>query len=115
MEVFANFLSEYAPTLLTTVLTALFGYVGMTVRNLYKKYVTDVTAQNVVHTAVSAVEQLYKDLGGEEKLQKALTASSEMLLEKGVRISELELRMLIEASVAEFKSKLSSPAPTSLE
>ena len=49
----------------------------------------------------------YQDLHGEEKLEKALVSASEMLGEKGVAISDLELRMLVEAALAEFNDAFS--------
>ena len=71
-------------------------------KNLYTKYINDKTKQAVVKTVVQGVEQMYKDLRGDEKLDKALEAASEMLEEKGIAISGFELRMLIEAALAEF-------------
>lgn len=56
----------------------------------------------VISLSDKAVEQMYKDLHGDEKLQKALEAASDMLLTKGITISDIELRLLIEAAVAEF-------------
>lgn len=44
----------------------------------------------------------YKDLHGEEKYNKVVESVSEMLLEKGITITELELKMLVEAAVGEF-------------
>ena len=72
------------------------------VKNLYTKYVNTKIKQDIAKTVVRGVEQIYKDLHGEEKLDAALKAASEMLAEKGSTASELELRMLIEAAVAEF-------------
>lgn len=95
--------------LLSTVLSALFGYLGMVAKRLYQKFVNDRTKQSVVSTCVKAVEQLYHDLGGEEKLAEAISASTQMLEQKGIRISELELRMLIESAVLEYKRAFSSP------
>lgn len=84
------------------MLTALAGYIGIFAKKLYTKYVNDKTKQAVAKTVVQAVEQIYKDLHGEEKLNKALEAASEMLAEKGITITDLEMRMLIEAALAEF-------------
>ena len=39
-----------------------------------------------------------------EKLEQALISASEMLEDKGITVTDLELRMLIEAAVAEFNS-----------
>ena len=102
MEFIKLFISEYGTTILYAVLTALAGYIGIFAKKLYTKYVNDKTKQAVAKTVVQAVEQIYKDLHGEEKLNKALEAASEMLAEKGIIITDLEMRMLIEAALAEF-------------
>ena len=96
------FISEYGTTIVYAILTAVAGYLGIVVKQLYTKYINDKTKQAVAKTVVQAVEQIYTDLHGEEKLDQALTAASEMLAEKGITITDLELRMLIEAAVAEF-------------
>lgn len=99
---FLDFINEYGTTILYAILTAVGGYLGIVVKNLYTKYVNDKTKEAVAKTVVKAVEQIYKDLHGEEKLTKALESASEMLEQKGVAVTELELRMLIEAAVGEF-------------
>lgn len=99
---FAEFISEYGTTIMYAVLVAVAGYFGTVAKSLYTKYINDKTKQNVAKTVVRGIEQIYKDLHGEEKLNKALEAAAEMLTEKGITVSDLELRMLIEAAVAEF-------------
>jgi hypothetical protein len=98
----AEFINEYGTTIMYAIMTAIGGYLGLVVKNLYTKFINDKTKQSVAKTVVQGVEQIYKDLHGDEKLNKALEAASEMLAEKGITTSELELRMLIEAAVAEF-------------
>ena len=56
----------------------------------------------MARTCDKAVEQLYHDLGGPEKLEKAQEGIRQMLEEKGIPISALEMDMLIESVVAEF-------------
>lgn len=98
----AEFINEYGTAIMYAILTALGGYLGIVAKNLYTNYINDKTKQAVAKTVVQGVEQIYYDLHGEEKLSKALSAASEMLAEKGINVSELELRMLIEAALAEF-------------
>lgn len=102
MEFIKNFISEYGTTILYAILTAIGGYLGIWAKKLYTKYVNDKTKQAVAKTVVQAVEQLYKDLRGEEKLEKALEAAADMLTERGITVTDLELRILIEAAVGEF-------------
>lgn len=107
MELFKEFISEYGTTILYAVLTAIAGYLGIVFKKMYAKYVNDKTKRDVARTVVLGVEQIYKDLHGDEKLQRALSSASEMLAEKGIQITELELRMLIEAALAEFNDAFS--------
>ncbi len=102
MEIIRNFVTDYGSQILYTVLTAIAGYLGLTAKKLYTEYVNDKTKKSIVRTTVQAVEQIYKDLHGEDKLNKALESSAEMLSEKGITITDLELRMLIESALAEF-------------
>ena len=99
---FAEFINTYGLELMYALLTALAGYLGIVIKNLYTKHINDKTKEAVAKTVVKGVEQIYKDLHGEEKLDVALSAASTMLTEKGIHVTELELRMLIEAALAEF-------------
>lgn len=110
---FAEFMTQYGWTILGTILTAIFGYLGVIAKQLATKYINDKTKQTVAKTVVQAVEQLYKDLHGDDKLIKALEAAADMLTEKGINVTDLELRMLIEAAVAEFNDAFhKTPAVT---
>lgn len=99
---FEEFINSYGLQLMYAIITAIAGYIGIVLKNLATKYVNDKTKQAVAKNAVQFVEQVYHSLHGEEKLMKALEAASEMLAEKGIHVTELELRVLIEAAVAEF-------------
>jgi hypothetical protein len=104
IAMFVQFINEYGTTILYAIITTIAGYISIVVKNLYQKYVNDQTKKDVVKTVVQSIEQIYKDLHGEEKLNKALESASEMLAIKGIEISEFELRVLIEAAVGEFNN-----------
>ena len=57
---------------------------------------------DVANHRISDLEQLYRDLSGPEKLEKAKEGIVEMLNEKGIPISEMEMDLLIESVVQEF-------------
>ena len=99
---FAEFINIYGLQIMYAIITAIAGYVGIVVKNLVTKYLNDKTKKEVAKNAVQFVEQVYKNLNGEDKLAEALVAASEMLAEKGITITDLELRVLVEAAVAEF-------------
>ena len=99
---FVEFINQYGVDLLNLAVTAIFGYLGLVAKSIFKKIADDKRKEKAAKTAVRAVEQIYKDLHGEEKLNKAIEAATEMLAEKGINVTELEIRMLIEAAVSEF-------------
>lgn len=101
---FEEFINMYGMQILYTLITAFFGYIGIVVKNLVKKHLDDKTKLEVAKTVVKYVEQVYKDMHGEEKLNQALASASAMLAEKGITVTELEMRVLIEAAVAEFNN-----------
>lgn len=102
MDFFKEFISQYGVTILYAVLTALAGYLGIIAKRLFTRWVNTKEKKEIVRECVKFTEQVYKTLHGEEKLNEAMKAASEMLSEKGIPITELELRVLIEAALAEF-------------
>lgn len=85
--------------ILATFLTGLFTYIGTRLKKVYEEKVNTETAKNVVEDAVRFVEQVYKDLHGQEKLEKTTAQVVEVLQSKGISISEAEINMLIESAV----------------
>lgn len=106
MEAIINFLNEYG--ILSAIITALASALGVLVKKLWDKTVGDKvkedTKKDVAKLVVKYVEQVYKDIHGEEKLDKALEAFSEMLSQKGIAISDLEMRVYLESALAGFNN-----------
>ena len=99
---FAEFIELYGLEIIMTVLTAVGTFLGFVFKKLYTRVVNDKIKQEVAELVVQGVEQMYKNLHGEEKMEKALEAASEMLENKGITVSAFELKMLLEAAVAKF-------------
>lgn len=104
---------------LGTIITAVVGYIGVKIKGLIEKLAEDKQKRDAAETCVRAVEQLYKDIHGDEKLNKCVEYLTQMLTEKGITITELEIRMLIESAVQKLngavKSALNSTAYTCSE
>lgn len=112
---FAEFMNTYGLQIMYAIITAVAGYIGIMVKNLVTKYLNDKIKKDVAKSAVQFVEQVYKDIHGEEKLKEALVAASEMLAEKGITVTDLELRVLIESAVAEFNKAFDNHEPAVTE
>lgn len=104
---FNQFLATYGMEILGAILIALAGYLGVVLKNLATKYLNDKTKRDVAKTCVQAVEQIFKDLHGEDKFNQALENASTILADKGILVSATEMRMLIESAVAEFNEVFS--------
>ena len=98
-----EFISVYGLPIIGSIVTAVLGWVGVQIKALYERYINTKEKQAVCKTVVAAVDQIYKDLGGEEKLNKAIEAASDMLNARGIACTELELRMLLESAVYALK------------
>lgn len=108
----SNVISGYLSQILLILLLAFAAWLGTQAKNLYKKYVTTEIKQAVCRTVVRTVEQIYKDLHGEEKLHKAMGRASRILAEEyGIQISEYELVSMIEAAVNEFNNNFHKEYP----
>lgn len=97
-----EFLSLYGMEIIYGVVTTIVGYLAFYIKKLADRYINDGTKKSVAKTVVQAVEQIYKDLHGEDKLNKGIAYMSELLTEKGITTNETEIRLLIEEAVGEF-------------
>ena len=92
----------YGAQIIGTLLVAIFGVFGMLIKQMAATYLDTETKRTMAKIVVQFVEQTCSQLHGQQKLDKALVALSELLAEKNVKASAYELRILIEAAVAEF-------------
>lgn len=95
-------------TALSTIITALAGYIATSIKNAYTKKVNNETAKAVVDDVVKFVQQVYADLNGPEKLQMAIQQASTILQEKGIKITDTEINMLIESAVYGIKQAMTT-------
>lgn len=103
---FIKSLHPYILEIIVAILTGVASFIGMKVKKVYEDHVNTKTKKDVVDTTVKYVEQVYKDIHGAEKLEKAKEKALEWLNEKGINISDTELEILIEASVNGFNNGL---------
>lgn len=97
-------LQPYLLEIIVAILTGIASFIGVKVKKVYEEYINTKTKKDVVETTVKYVEQVYKDIHGEEKLNKAKDKALEWLNEKGITISDTELEILIEATVNGFNN-----------
>lgn len=106
-----NILANYMSQIVLSLFLMLAAWLGVQVKNLYKKYVTTDIKQAVCRTVVRFVEQVYKDLHGKEKLRKAMERASQILATYDIHITEDELEAMLEAAVNEFNKSFKKTDP----
>ena len=102
MEEWMTLLSKALFSALGIILTACAARLGRTLKGWLKEKQKTEAAVNVINACVKAVEQMDHSLQGEEKRRKATAAIRSLLAEKGISLSDAELRILLEAAVAEL-------------
>lgn len=106
---FEYFVYNYGMELIGLLMVAILGCLGNAARNIYREHVNDDTKRAIAKVCAAFVEQAWKTLHGEEKLQKALETARELLAKKGIVFDPDEMMVLIEAAVAEFNEAFRKP------
>lgn len=106
---FIEIINMYGAEIIGTLLVALAGIFGMVAKNLAAKYLDTETKRTLAKVVVQFVEQAYKHLHGKDKLSAALVTLSDLLAQKKIHATEAEMKVLIEAAVAEFNEVFKKP------
>lgn len=92
-----EFLHTYGMKLAALVLAIIFGKIGYEAGKLAVKYLSTTIKREIAEKSMQYVEQVYKLLHGEEKMQKALETARVFLAKLGMKFDAEEMRFLIEA------------------
>lgn len=109
-----NELLQAITPILLALLVAIIGYLakiaGIQVQRVTDKYAIKAKLdanKTIVDLAVKYVQQVFNEADNKTKYNEAKNKALEILSEKGIKITDSELNMLIEASVANFKQGMS--------
>lgn len=97
-----EWLGQYGGEVISMIVTAILGFVGIAIKASVTDWLNDKKKRAIAKTCVLSVEQMYKDLHGEDKLNKCLAIFEDMLSEKGISLSADTMRLLIEEQVAKM-------------
>lgn len=103
-ELFQQLFETYLIPAVITAVGALFSWIGVQLKKLYQEHIDTKMKEDIVKSTVQYVQQVYKDVSGEERLQEAVKTASDWLTSKGLKVSEAELRVLIESAVYGIKN-----------
>lgn len=112
-------LATYAMEIIKVIALMIFTIIGVSAAKLQAKYINTETKRKVAATTVAYIEQVYKDLHGDEKLARALAVAASILSQKGIKTTDEELKVLIEAAVKKmndaYKEETAGSVDTSEE
>ena len=97
---------ELQPLVINAVITivgTVATYIGIRIKALVEEKVNTEKKEKIVELTIRYINQIYKDLEGPAKFEKAKEVILEQLHEKGLEITELELAVMIESTVNAFK------------
>ena len=102
MQTFIQNNSSEILTLLVTIFGSVFTFIGAMIKKKYSEISDHKTKKEIVDDTVKYVEQICstcKKMSSEEKKQMAKEKAINWLSEKGIKVSDTELDILIEAAV----------------
>lgn len=99
-DIITQMVVEYLPRILEFICVFLVAYISKKFKNVADNNV----ANSLIADTVRYVEQVYKDIHGTEKLNKAAELLKENLKAKGIKIDNYELNQRIEAAVHEMNT-----------
>ena len=99
------FMDAYLPDILMAIVVGISGMLALAVQKFLSKHLNTEMKMTVARTAQKFVEQIFKDIHGQEKLDMALKTAAELLAAKGIKFDKAEMIILIEAAVAEWNAQ----------
>lgn len=98
-NILMEFTKDYGIEIIHSIVMGVFSYIALDIKKEYKKHMQDKTKREVVDKVCNYVNEVYPNSTGLDKLSIAITSTKEILKEKGITISDLELKVLLHNSI----------------
>lgn len=107
---FETIMHEYSFQILLLIVCAVATAIGFDCRELYKRHIDSQEKEAVAFSAAAFVEQVFHNLHGIQKMNKALETAETLLASRGIKFSAAEMMILIEAAVGQFNDAFNRDA-----
>ena len=104
MKLLIDFIKDYGHIITHSVVMGILSYIALDIKKEYQKILKDRTKKDVVKMVSRYINEIYPS--DNNKLDKAFINTKEILKEKGIVISDLELKVLLHNSIYEINNKL---------
>ena len=98
--------STYLIPALMTILTGVATWLGTKIKKVIEEKAKNEKVKDIIYDVVKYVQQTSKDLTGSEKFEIAVRESTKWLNSKGIYVSDLELKIMIESTVNTLYGKI---------
>ena len=105
-NILIDFTKDYGIGIIRSIVMGVLSYIALDLKKEYKKHIQDKTKKEVVDKVCNYVNEVYPNSTGEDKINIAITSTKEILKEKGIVISDLEIRVLLHNSIHIVKNEL---------
>ena len=106
MNILIDFTKEYGLDIIHTIVMGVFSYIALDMKKVHKKREQDKIKKEVVRMVCKYVNEIYPSISISDKLEEASDGIREILKEKGISISDLELKVLLHNSIYEINNEL---------
>ena len=103
-NIILEIINTYGLELLKAIFLVIAGTLGLILCKLANRYLNTETKRTLARTGVLFVEQVFKNLHGEEKMDKYLEYVAARLKQYGIKFDADEMKALAEAFLAEFNN-----------
>ena len=106
MKYIISFFNQYSLSLIHSITAITISYISIKFKNILLKHSNNKIKNEVITMVCRAINQLYPNESGTNKLNLAINNIQEILKEKNITVSNLELRMYIEGNVSLINNEL---------
>ncbi len=105
---------QYILQIVTSLVLLAAAFLAKKAKDVYTTYINTQIKQDIAESSMLYVEQVYKHLHGDEKLNAALNSAAEELAVLGIPFSSIEMRKRIEAAVVTFNDNFKDYEPANV-
>ena len=98
-----DFIHYNSQSILHTILITILSYVSLEIKKLYQAHIVEQTKKEVITKVCHAIKEFYPDKTKEEQLNLIITNSEQILNEKNIKMTPLELKIYILSTIHTIK------------
>ena len=92
-------LNNYGISFLHTILVTILSYTSLEIKKIYQSHIHEKIKKEVIIMVYHAIEEFNPNLSYEQKLNKMIINSEQILNEKNIKMTPLELKIYILSTI----------------